>query len=61
MLDTFALSFMVENRMINMFRNTIKKNPDMDLTTIQFVNKLPIKKNKDKILKKFLEEFRCKI
>ncbi len=36
MLDTFALSFQVENRMINMFRNAIRKHPDMDLTSMQF-------------------------
>ena len=36
MLDAFALSFKVENRTINMFRNTIKNNPDMDLTSLQF-------------------------
>ncbi|KKN19052.1 hypothetical protein LCGC14_0949620 [marine sediment metagenome] len=35
MLDTFALSFMIENRMIDMFRNTIKKHPDMNLPSLQ--------------------------
>ena len=35
MLDTFALSFKIENRMINMFRSTLSKHPGIDLPSIQ--------------------------
>jgi hypothetical protein len=35
MFDAFGIAFKKDPRMIDMFRNTIKKNPDMDLKSIE--------------------------